>query len=260
MSVIAGKLGEPMGTKPRHIGCGRLARKLSLVTLFAFTVAPAVLVSTFAYRPALAADCGSTASPGLDWSECKKRNIMLQGSNLEGANLLGTEFDATDLSGTNLKSANLEKASLVRAWLTGAHAEKANFAKIEAYRSSFANVFATDASFAGAELQRANFSGARLTNADFEKAELGRANFQKAELTGTRFKLANLSRADLRSSTFEGAIAFDRAFMYLTRIEGLDLSAATGLEQEQIDLACGDQSTKLPAGLKVPADWPCATD
>lgn len=258
--MSAGKLIGSMGMAPWHVRCRRLARKLSLVTLFALTVPPALLISTVAYRPALAADCGSTASPGLDWSECKKRNIMLQGSNLESANLVGTDFDATDLSGTNLKSANLEKASLVRAWLTGAHAENANFAKIEAYRSSFANVSATGASFTGAELQRGNFSGARLTNADFEKAELGRANFQKAELTGTSFSLANLSRADLRNATFEGPIAFDRAFMYLTRIEGLDLSAATGLEQAQVDLACGDQSTKLPPGLKAPTDWPCATD
>ena len=47
------------------------------------------------------------------------------------------------------------------------------------------------------------------------------------------------------------------AFMFLTRIEGLDLSAAWGLQQAQIDLACGDTSTKLPAGLSAPAHWPC---
>ena len=39
--------------------------------------------------------------------------------------------------------------------------------------------------------------------------------------------------------------------------KGLDLSKATGLQQMQIDLACGDAKTKLPAGLKAPATWPC---
>ena len=46
-------------------------------------------------------------------------------------------------------------------------------------------------------------------------------------------------------------LVFDRAFMFLTRIEGLDLSVAQGLEQRQIDLACGDAKTKLPAELKA---------
>ena len=50
---------------------------------------------------------------------------------------------------------------------------------------------------------------------------------------------------------------FERAFLYLTRIEGLDLTEATGLAQWQIDMACGDAGTKLPAGLAVPSSWPC---
>ncbi len=207
-----------------------------------------------------AADCGSMASPQLDWQDCTKKNLMLQGSDLEGANLVGTDFSLTDLAGANVKSANLEKATLVRASLEGAHAEGANFAKIEAYRSSFANIAADGASFAGAELQRANFAGARLAGASFEKAELGRADFDKAVLTGAKFSFANLSRADLSGATFETTPMFDRAFMFLTHIEGLDLSAATGLEQAQIDLACGDASTKLPAGLSAPTTWPCPAE
>ena len=61
-------------------------------------------------------------------------------------------------------------------------------------------------------------------------------------------------------ATFGGQVSFDRAFMYLTRIEGVDLSSAQGLEQTQIELACGDASTKLPSGLKAPAGWPCPAE
>jgi uncharacterized protein YjbI with pentapeptide repeats len=204
-----------------------------------------------------AADCESSPAPGLDWSECSKGNLMLGGNNFQGANLSGADLSSTDLSKTNIAGANFEKANLVRAWFTGAKAEKANFSRIEAYRSGFSNISADGATFAGAELQRANFSGSKLTGVDFEKAELGRANFQKAVLTGTRFTLANLSRADLTSTSFEGPIAFDHAFMYLTRIQGVDLSKAVGLQQAQIDLTCGDSSTKLPAGLTAPKSWPC---
>ena len=149
---------------------------------------------------------------------------------------------------------------MVRASLAGAKADKANFSRLEAYRTSFAGISAQGASFASAELQRADFSQANLTGADFQKAELGRVNFGKATLTGTHFPMANLSRAELRGATFEGPIDFTDAFLFLTRIGGLDLSKATGLEQAQIDLTCGDKATKLPAGLKAPATWPCKLD
>lgn len=225
------------------------------LALLAFVLALPVFTG-----PALAADCSNTPAPGLDWSECSKGNLMLGGNDFQGANLSGADLSSTDLSNTNMSGANLEKANLVRAWFTGAKAQKANFARIEAYRSGFSNVSADGATFANAELQRANFSGAKLTGVDFQKAELGRANFQKAVLTGTRFTLANLSRADLTGSIFEGPIAFDGAFMYLTKIQGLDLSAAKGLQQAQVDLTCGDASTKLPSGLSVPSSWPCDAD
>jgi uncharacterized protein YjbI with pentapeptide repeats len=240
----------------------RYARKAMPPRLAPAFLAAGLLLaaSVFTGQPAMAAYCNSTPEPGLDWSNCTKKSLMLPSSELAGANLFGTDFSMTDLSGSNLTSANLEKAHLVRAWLSGARAEKANFARVEAYRSSFVNIIANGASFASAELQRADFSGAQLTGADFEKAELGRAHFKGAVLTGTRFSFANLSRADLTGARFEGPLIFDQAFLFLTRIEGLDLSAATGLEQAQVDLACGDDKTKLPVGLTTPSSWPCGSD
>lgn len=95
---------------------------------------------------------------------------------------------------------------------------------------------------------------------ELRKGRARRADFDKAVLTAAKFSFANLSRADLSGATFETTPMFDRAFMFLTRIEGLDLSAATGLEQAQIDLACGDASTKLPAGLSAPTTWPCPAE
>lgn len=234
-------------------------RKRSPVAfLVALTVLAGLPAMLFSAAPAAAGNCSSTPSPNLDWSECTKKNLMLEGSNFESADLSGADLSLTDLSGSNVKSANFEKASLVRASLADATADGVNFAKIEAYRSNFAGIVAPNATFAGAELQRANFEGAQLKGVGFEKSELGRVNFSKAILTGAHFTLANLSRADLSGAELTGPVAFDRAFMFLTRIEGLDMSAATGLEQAQIDLACGDENTKLPNGLTKPKSWPCA--
>jgi uncharacterized protein YjbI with pentapeptide repeats len=229
---------------------------------FPVTLAAAlsVCVPFLAFSPAGATDCNSAPAPNLDWRQCSKRSVMLQQSDLQGANLSEADFSATNLDGANLASANFEKANLQRTWFNGATATMANFARVEGYRSSFEGTSAQGANFASAELQRANFRNAQLKGANFEKAELGRANFRNAVLTATRFTLANLSRADFTSASFTGPIDFDRAFLYLTRIEGLDLSAATGLQQSQIELACGDAATKLPPGLKKPTGWPCPPD
>lgn len=251
-SVATGEGGAlaPAGMKRAGGACGRrLVVGLS-----------ALLVTLTVTNSASAANCKGPSAPGADWSDCNKKQLMLGGIDLEGGNLANTDFTLTDLRGANLTAANLEKATLVRSSLAGARADKANFAKVEAYRSSFAGISAEGASFNSSELQRTNFSGAKLTGADFEKAELGRANFDKAVITGTRFPMANLSRATFSGSSFEGPLDFTDAFMFLTRIEGVDLSAATGLEQEQVNLTCGDSATKLPQGLTTPANWPCPVD
>jgi uncharacterized protein YjbI with pentapeptide repeats len=262
IDVIGGRSDEMISWAARLGECvrarsGAASRCISSsgAGVAAFFIAASVFASA-----AEAADCKSLPGPQTDWSDCNKRQLMLGRSNLAGSNLFNTDFTSTDLSGSNLTSANLEKATLMRASLAGAMADKANFARVEAYRGNFSGISAENASFVSSELQRANFADAKLAGADFEKAELGRANFDKAMLTGTRFPTANLSRAVLSGSVFEGPIDFSRAFLFLTRIEGLDLSAASGLTQEQIDLACGDMATKLPAGLSPPPKWPCPAD
>jgi hypothetical protein len=86
---------------------------------------------------------------------------------------------------------------------------------------------------------RNDFTGANLVGASFEGAIAPRALFYEANLAGTSFK---------------------RAFLYYTRFEGADLSEVEGMTQEQLDQTCGDEATKLPPGLTVPARWPCGED
>jgi len=207
-----------------------------------------------------AGDCSSEAAPGIDWQECEKRLLMLGGTDFKDAKLLSTDFTATDLRNANLPGADLEKAKLVRASLAGARAKGTRFARIEAYRTDFSGIKAEEASFESAELQRSNFKDAMLSKADFTKADLGRSQFHGAQLGHNRFALANVSRTDFRGASFSGPVDFDRAFFFLARIEGVDLSASTGLVQWQIDMACGDDKTALPAGLSKPAAWPCKFD
>ncbi len=217
----------------------------------------AIMSAFFGASEAAAVDCRAYPTPGVDWSNCKKRLLMLDNSNFEGANLSGADFSMTDLSRTNIKNANFSKTMLVRASLAQSHAENANFERAEGYRSNLSGISASGANFVSAEMQRSNFSDADLTNVDFTKAELGRAVFYKAKLANTRFALVNLSRSTFHNVDISGPVDFTNAFLFLTRIEGVDLSKATGLEQDQVALACGDDKTVLPAGLQKPDKWPC---
>jgi uncharacterized protein YjbI with pentapeptide repeats len=211
----------------------------------------------FSAQLATANDCRSAAAPSVDWQGCDKNLLMLGSSDLRDSNLSEADFSATDLRGANLDGANLEKAKLLRAGLAGSTAAGARFARVEAYRTNFNGMKADRASFESAELQRSNFQNAKLSNVNFTKADLGRSQFDGAEVGGSRFSLANLARADFRTATFSKPVDFDRAFLFLTRLEGVDLSTSTGLVQWQVDMACGNDETVLPAGLKKPRNWPC---
>jgi uncharacterized protein YjbI with pentapeptide repeats len=98
-----------------------------------------------------------------------------------------------------------------------------------------------------------------LENADLSKAELGRALFVEANLNGADFSYSNIARAKFSEAQIEN-VNLTRAYTYLTRIEGVDLSKTIGLTQTQLELACGDSETQLPNELDQPTSWPCAND
>lgn len=232
---------------------------MSQLKLTVFGVVLTAFLSSFV-APSHAADepdCRAAAAPGINWENCDRKLLMLKASDLSGANLFDTNLTSTDLRDSNLVEANFEKATLFRASLAGSKAAGTRFDRVEAYRADFSEIDAVGASFGNAEMQRVRFHNAKLANTDFTKADLGRAQFDGADITGSRFALANLARADFRETTFDAALDFDRAFVFLARFEGVDLSDATGLTQSQLDIACGDDSTGLPAGLTRPSGWPC---
>jgi len=50
------------------------------------------------------------------------------------------------------------------------------------------------------------------------------------------------------------------AHLFRTQLRGTNLSAAVGVNQGQLHIACGGPDTKLPAGLSQPKSWPCADE
>lgn len=89
---------------------------------------------------------------------------------------------------------------------------------------------------AGVNLEGADFSYAVLPNARFSGAILRDASFRAAKLQGSDFTRAVLTGAD-----FTGAELAD-----------VDLETAQDLTQAQLQRACGNAGTRLPAGLTLP--------
>ena len=74
-----------------------------------------------------------------------------------------------------------------------------------------------------------------------------------------RFSYSNLARSDLSKLNLAG-VDLAGAYLFQAQIGGTDLARATGLRQDQLDLACGSADTKLPPGLARPKGWPCQAD
>lgn len=124
-----------------------------------------------------------------------------------------------DLGATDLRGIFLQGAHLQNAFLWGAHLERANL--LEAHLEG---AYLIKAHLKNTNLLEAHFEGAHLQEAHLEHATLWRAHFEGADLRGVH-------------------------------LENADLRHATGLTQEQVNTALGDQNTILPEGLTRPARW-----
>ncbi|HEY3694917.1 pentapeptide repeat-containing protein [Phenylobacterium sp.] len=121
------------------------------------------------------------------------------------------------------------------------------------------NLFQAD--FGGLEMRARNFSGARLRQSDLSLSVMNRTSFAGADLrdveayggvfTGASFAGANLTHASFVGTYLQGA-DFRGAVLEGANFSGAEMSRATGLNQAQLNRACGDRSTAPPPGLHIP--------
>jgi hypothetical protein len=95
-----------------------------------------------------------------------------------------------------------------------------------------------------------------LRLADLGEADLGDLDeiLSGKNLSDTHLERANLSKSDLSNTNLTRAY-LTGADLHETNLGGADLREAKGLTQEQIDVAYGDEVSKLPAHLQHPAHW-----
>jgi Pentapeptide repeats (8 copies) len=129
------------------------------------------------------------------------------------------ENKSLDLSCINIRRANLYEANL----------ERVNFIYSKLDLVSLSKAKLRYVCLYGSSLKLVNFEAAYLQEANLSRANLFRANLSRA----------NLSRANLYGANFSGA----------------DLSGVKNLEQEQIEVANGDEKTILPDYLARPKSW-----
>lgn len=125
-------------------------------------------------------------------------------------------------TGCNLFQADLAYLDLPNVNLSGSRLRQADLSLVTM----------NGANLSGTDLSVANLFGGRFTGVSFVNA-----NLRDANLVGAYFGGANLSGADLAGAVLSGA----------------EMAAARGLTQTQLNAACGDASTELPAGLRIPA-------
>jgi len=143
-----------------------------------------------------------------------------------------------DLRDVVLSGRVLHLARLGNSDLTGARLDH-----IEAYEADLSGANLTNADLSGARMLFSIFVQANLTNANLGDAMLAVTDMRQAIMAGANLSRANFGSADLRGVDLTGAYLY-RTILYRTKLLG-----AKGLTQEQLDTACGNETTVLPPGL-----------
>jgi uncharacterized protein YjbI with pentapeptide repeats len=103
---------------------------------------------------------------------------------------------------------------------------------------------------AGANLFNTCVKAKNLRGANFDGANATLMCMSFADFRGASFRGAILDAANLGSARLDGA-DITGARTRITSFAGTDLTRVKGLTQSQLDAACGDTKTKVPAGMKV---------
>ncbi|GEM_PF-6596564 len=168
--------------------------------------------------------------------------------------------------GVRLSYAPLDKAYLAEIDLRGAHLWGAQLQEAQMWKSKLDDAILVKAQFHNAKLQKAELRCALLMQADFQgeetdlkEAKLHRANLFEAKLNDADLRGAELYGADLRGAQLqgakldgahlEGAVLWGIVEVWSAGIFSYRVPKPAIINQEQINVAFGDENTVLPPDL-----------
>jgi uncharacterized protein YjbI with pentapeptide repeats len=128
----------------------------------------------------------------------------------------------------------------------------ANCPHCNLFQADLSNRTLKGRNFSGARLRQSDLSLSVFNHTDFSGADMRDVNGYGALFTGASFVRANLTNATMVGAYLEGA-NFAGANLTGVNFSGAEMDRAVGLTQAQLAAACGDPSTLLPRGLRLPA-------
>jgi len=192
--------------------------------------------------------------------KCDLSRRVMPGMSLQGANFAGSDFSHSNLAGANLTQANLDNASFYKAHLMQVKGVRVNLNKSILRGTTLSDVSLVSSNFTSTDLHKAdltggdftgsNFTWARLKSTDAIGASFVRVNFTKAKLDHGDFTGADFSEARFIDAKF-GDANVENAIFAGADFSGAEMVDITGLEQSQLDVACGSQKTQLPEGYSM---------
>ncbi|WP_427162948.1 pentapeptide repeat-containing protein [Aliinostoc sp. HNIBRCY26] len=182
------------------------------------------------------------------------REANLTGASLRAANLQGANLYKANLQQTTLKVANLTSAKLFLANLQGAKLGKANLSLCGLIGANLQGANLNSANLCGANLNAAKLTQTEIIFADFTEASLTEADLSKANLMGANLQKANLYEANLSQASLVGANLAETDF-FDVNLAGAILTGVKNLVSQQLSLAIGDRTTKLPDHIEIPIHW-----
>lgn len=115
---------------------------------------------------------------------------------------------------------------------------------LQKYAVSLEDIDLSKAELKGLQLDNMYLEGSNLRGADLENGSFKNVDFEEADLRGADMDDADFSGAGFENALMKGA-ELDHA-----NLRGADLSLAVGLTQSQLEEACVDETTKLPAEFR----------
>jgi uncharacterized protein YjbI with pentapeptide repeats len=210
------------------------------------------------------ANLQSCSLSAANLSGANLNKVKLCRANLRAANLSGASLRAANLSDANLYKANLQQAILKVANLSGAKLFLANLQQAKFGKANLQGTGLIGANLQGANLNGANLSKANLNAAKLQQTEILFANLSQASLTEADLYRANLMGANLQRAILHEANLCEAnligANLYGTnlcdvKLEGAILTGAKNLDPQQIRVALGDRTTRLPDNVEAPMNW-----
>ncbi len=224
----------------------------------------ALLVSPLTFLPSAAngqlrVDATLYASSG-SCSNCDLSGKRMNGMTLKNANFAGSLFNDSNLSGGKLHGSDLTGAHFRKARLYGVRGEQVIMRGAVFEDATLTGATLTHSTLRQANLHRAELARGQFHDNDFQSANLTAAKLTESNLSRSNFDRARLDNADLSGAVLDGGqfthVRFGLADLTNASLTGVnlsnsDLSLVAGLTQAQLNGACGNRYTRLPAGLSL---------